>query len=108
MIIWWARRGETYSVLVRLSSFRNETTSPTSEGQPRASEDAPRLGHSSRTSPWWPTDVVYMTGLTRKLTDGTGVSLADNGWALCPAWFPKVPQAAQHVIYVAIRAPARP
>ena len=31
-----------------------------------------------------------------------------NGWALCPAWFPKVSQAAQHVIYVAVRAPARP
>ena len=31
-----------------------------------------------------------------------------NGWALCPAWFPKVLQAAQHVTYVAVRAPARP
>ena len=28
-------------------------------------------------------------------------------WALCPAWSPKVPQAAQHNIYVAVRAPAR-
>ena len=26
-----------------------------------------------------------------------------NGWALCPAWFPKVSQAAQYVIYVAVR-----
>ena len=34
--------------------------------------------------------------------------LLSNGWALCPAWFPKVSQAAQHVIYVAVRAPARP
>ena len=25
-----------------------------------------------------------------------------------PAWFPKVSQAAQHVIYVAVRDPARP
>ena len=31
-----------------------------------------------------------------------------NGWALCPAWFPKVSLAAQHVIYVAVGAPARP
>ena len=34
--------------------------------------------------------------------------LLSNGWALCPAWFSKVIQAAQHVIYVAVRAPARP
>ena len=26
-------------------------------------------------------------------------------WALCPTWSPKVPQAAQHIIYVAVRAP---
>ena len=31
-----------------------------------------------------------------------------NGWALCPAWFPKVSLAAQRVTYVAVRAPARP
>ena len=31
-----------------------------------------------------------------------------GGWALCPAWFPKVSQAAQHVIYVAIRVPDVP
>ena len=29
-------------------------------------------------------------------------------WALCPAWSPKVPQAAQHMIDVAVRHPARP
>ena len=27
-----------------------------------------------------------------------------NGWALCPAWFPKVLQAVQHVTYIAVRA----
>ena len=30
-----------------------------------------------------------------------------NGWALCPAWFPKVSQAAKHNIYIAVQlAPA--
>ena len=29
-------------------------------------------------------------------------------WALCPAWSPKKPQASQYIIYVAVRAPARP
>ena len=35
-------------------------------------------------------------------------ALLTNGWALCPAWFPKISPTAQHVIYVAVRAPARP
>ena len=26
-----------------------------------------------------------------------------NGWALCPAWFPKISLAAQRVIYIAVR-----
>ena len=34
--------------------------------------------------------------------------LRSNGWALCPAWSPKVSQTARNIIYVAIRAPAQP
>ena len=50
-----------------------------------------RLHQTSRTLGWTPN--------ARSLS---------NGWALCPAWFPKVSLAAQRVIYIAVRAPARP
>ena len=33
--------------------------------------------------------------------------MLSNGWAFCVAWSPKVSQAAQHITYVADRAPAR-
>ena len=38
----------------------------------------------------------------------TQVAELSNGWALCPAWFPKISQTAQNVICVAIRPPTRP
>ena len=43
--------------------------------------------------------------------EAVGRASASQGphvWALCPAWSPRVSQAAQHIIYVAVRALARP